>query len=260
MKDLINVFITECLKLRRSAILGITIFIFILIPIMMSLMMLVAKNPDISAKLGLIGTKASLFTTTDWTGFFGILIQSIATIGFIGFGFVCSWVFGREYSDRTIKDFLALPVSRTSIVIAKFIVVIIWCSILSLVLFVIGLISGHFIGLGSLSSEIATQFSIKYFMTVFLTLFLVSPVAFFASYGRGIVAPLGFVIITLVIAQFVAIVGLGPYFPWAIPGVYTAAEGTQGMQLVTLSYVLLVGTFILGFLGTIAWWRYADQH
>jgi ABC-type transport system involved in multi-copper enzyme maturation permease subunit len=43
----------------------------------------------------------------------------------IGFAFVTSWVFGREYSDRTVKDLLALPAPRSSIVLSKFIVVVI---------------------------------------------------------------------------------------------------------------------------------------
>jgi len=47
-------------------------------------------------------------------------------VGLIGFAFVTGWVFGREYSDRTVKDLLALPTPRLSIVLSKFIVVAIW--------------------------------------------------------------------------------------------------------------------------------------
>jgi hypothetical protein len=36
--------------------------------------------------------------------------------------------------------------------------------------------------------------------------------------------------------------------------------GTEGMQLVFGSYVILVLTSVSGFIGTIAWWRFADQH
>ena len=123
MKSISATFVTECMKLRRSRIFWITILFFIFIPVMMGLMMFVAKNPEMVTKLGIVGTKATLFGESDWTGFFGLLIQSIATIGIIGFGFVTSWVFGREYSDRTMKDILALPISRSSIVISKFLVV-----------------------------------------------------------------------------------------------------------------------------------------
>jgi ABC-2 type transport system permease protein len=260
MKNISAAFIAECMKLRRSGIFWITIVIFIIIPLMMGLMMFVAKNPEISAKLGMVGTKATLFGQNDWSGFSGLLIQSVASIGYIGFGFVTSWVFGREYSDRTIKDILALPVSRSLIVISKFLVVVIWCTLLALILFTVSILIGKFIGITGWSSQIFIQYAGKFVVTSFLTLLLCPPVAFFASYGRGIIAPIGFLIITLVLAQFIGLVGLGPYFPWAIPGVFTAPAGTEGMQLVYTSYIILGLTSIAGFVATIALWRFADHH
>jgi ABC-2 type transport system permease protein len=260
MKDIKATLITERIKLRRSRIFMITIIIFIIIPLMMGLMMFVAKNPEMSAKLGMVGTKATLFGRNDWSGFLGLLIQSIATIGYIGFGFVTSWIFGREFSDRTLKDILALPVSRSSIVISKFIIIFFWCALLTLILYSVGLFIGMIIDISGWSTQVFSQFTEKFFITSFLTFLLCTPVAFFASYGKGIIAPLGFLILTLVMAQFIGLVGLGPYFPWAIPGVYTAPAGTEGMQLVMSSYIILICTCVCGFFGTISWWRYADHH
>jgi len=226
----------------------------------MGLMMFVAKNPEMAAKLGMVGTKATLFGRNDWSGFLGLLIQSMASIGYIGFGFVTSWIFGREFSDRTLKDILALPVSRSSIVISKFILIFFWCALLAFILYSVGLMIGMVIDISDWSTQVFSQFTKKFFMTSFLTFLLCTPVAFFASYGRGILAPIGFLILTLVLAQFIGLVGLGPYFPWAIPGVYTAPAGTEGMQLVFISYIILVFTSVFGFVGTIAWWSYADHH
>jgi len=259
MNSLYTAFITECMKLRRSRIFWITVVIFCIVPLMMGLMMFVAQHPDMAAKLGMVGTKAELFGRNDWAGYVGLLIQMMASVGYIGFGFVTSWVFGREYSDRTMKDILALPISRTSIVVAKFLVVIIWCALLSIILFAVGHIIGQFLTISGWSMHVLSTSATQFFTTAFLTLFLCTPVAFFASYGRGLIAALGFVILSLVMAQFIGLVGLGPYFPWAIPGVYTAPAGTEGMQLVFSSYIILVVTIVLGFVGTIAWWRFADQ-
>lgn len=259
MNSLYTAFITECMKLRRSRIYWITVVIFCIVPLMMGLMMFVAKNPDMAAKLGMVGTKASLLGRNDWAGYVGLLIQTMASVGYIGFGFVTSWVFGREYSDRTMKDILALPISRSSIVGAKFLVVIIWCALLSIILFAVGVIIGQFLTISGWSMYVLSTSATRFFTTAFLTLFLCTPVAFFASYGRGLIAALGFVILSLVMAQFIGLVGLGPYFPWAIPGVYTAPAGTEGMQLVFMSYVILVVTSVVGFVGTLAWWRFADH-
>lgn len=70
----------------------------------------------------------------------------------------------------------------------------------------------------------------------------------------------GFVILLFVIAQFMAMLGLGPYFPWAIPGVYTAPPGTEGMHLFVSSYFILALTCLLSIAGTLSVWRFAEQH
>jgi len=94
--------------------------------------MYVAQHPEMSAKLGLVGAKAQFFSENSWKGYLEIINQLIAVLGVIGFGFITSWVFGREYIEHTLTDILALPVSRSSIVLAK---------IFSCIILVLGL--GH---------------------------------------------------------------------------------------------------------------------
>ena len=48
----------------------------------------------------------------------------------------------KRYGDRTIKDTLALPVSRTSVVISKLVAVSLWNALLGILLFGTGLGSG----------------------------------------------------------------------------------------------------------------------
>jgi ABC-2 type transport system permease protein len=261
MRSLTAAFIAECMKLRRSGIVWITIALFIFIPLMLGLLMFVAKNPAVAAKLGLIGTKASLmrFGKADWLSYCILITQAMAAIGMIGFGFVTSWVFGREYTEHTVKDILALPVARHYIVISKFFVTIIWCLLLSFIFLVFTLIAGILINLSGWSHHLALASAGLFMVTCLLTLLLNTPVAFFASISRGYLLPLGFVILTLIMANFTGLVGLGPYFPWAIPGIYASATGPDSVHLIPVSYIILVITSIFGFLGTIIWWRYADQ-
>jgi ABC-2 type transport system permease protein len=260
MKGIISAFWAESLKIRRSKIFLMTILVFLIIPIMIGILIFVSKNPEIYSKLGLVGNKASLLGNYDWPAYYGLLTQLIAGIGLMGFGFVTSWVFGREYSDHTIKDLLALPVSRSVIVLSKFMVVVIWCILLTFFLFVFGLIIGGIIHLPGWSSKIAFNSAYKFTVTSLLTILLCTPVAFFASYGRGYLLPMGFVIFTLIIANFIGVVGLGPFFPWAIPGLYSSASGTEGIQLRTISYIILYLTSISGLIGTFTWWYFADQN
>ncbi|MBP7496566.1 MAG: ABC transporter permease, partial [Bacteroidales bacterium] len=230
----------EILKVRKSQIFWGSIIFFMFITSMMGLFMFVQMHPEIAGKLGMIGNKATMmrFGLPNWNNYLILLMQVIAGVGLIGIGFVASWVFGREFSEHTLKDILALPISRTCIVYSKFIVIFIWSVILSFVFFATGLLMGLLIGLPDLSSEIVIQYASKYFTTTFLILLLSTPVAFLASYSRGYILPLGFVILTLIIANFVGMIGLGPYFPWAIPGLYGTPGLTEDLQLNIYSYII----------------------
>ena len=118
-----------------------TILFFILVSSMMSLVMFVQIHPEISGKLGMIGDKAQLlrFGEPNWQNYFRLLIEGMAGVGLVGTGFVTSWIFGREFSDHTVKDILALPVARVYIVLSKFIMIVLWSVILSLIYFIFGL-------------------------------------------------------------------------------------------------------------------------
>jgi hypothetical protein len=54
-------------------------------------------------------------------------------------------------------------------------------------------------------------------------------------------------------------VGLGPYFPWAILGLYVTPSVTEDLQLNIASYIILICTSILGLFGTISFWRFNEQ-
>ncbi|MFX0086774.1 MAG: ABC transporter permease [Candidatus Hodarchaeota archaeon] len=259
MKGLVTACWAESLKIRRSKISLITILACLFMIMMMGLMMFISKNPDLARKFGLLGTKASLLDiNADWITYFGLLNMVIAMAGLIGFAFITSWVFGREFSDHTITDLLALPVSRMSIVLSKFMVVGIWCVLLSLISIILGFLSGGIINLAGWSNEIIFQGVFTFIITSLLTILLCTPVAFLASYSRGYLAPISFVIFTVIIAQFVSILGYAPYFPWAIPALYSGAAG-ESVQLGAISYIIIFLTSISGLIGTIAWWNIADH-
>lgn len=261
MKDIFSGIWTESLKVRKSKILLMSILFFLFIPFMMGVLIFVVENPEFASKLGMVGTKAAMlrFGNADWPTYFGLLNQVIAGMGLLGFGIVISWIFGREYSDRTATDLLSLPVSRSCIVLSKFMVAIVWCASLSFILFAFGLLVGGMIHLSGWSSEIAFHNAYMFFATSFLTILLCTPVAFFASYGRGYLPPIGFIILSLMIAQFVGLVNLAPYFPWAIPMLFIEAAAAESAQLGVLSYIILFFTSGLGLIATLAWWLYADQ-
>jgi ABC-type transport system involved in multi-copper enzyme maturation permease subunit len=261
MKNLSVALWAEIMKSRKSSIFPGTIIFFIFVSFMMALIMFVQKYPDISGKLGMIGDKATMlrFGEPDWTNYFRLITEGLGAIGLIGVGFVTSWVFGREFSDHTLKDILSLPVSRSAIVLSKFIVVTIWFAILIFAYLATALLAGKIIGLPGFSIPLIQSDSETFLITALLISFLSTPVAFFASLSKGYILPIGFVILTLILANFSGIIGLGPYFPWAIPGLYGVHVSEAGMQLKPLSYIILFLTSIIGFAGTILIWRFGDH-
>lgn len=260
MKNVRAALVCEFLKFKRSAIFWVTVGLFIFIPCMFGLMLYISQHPELMAKMGIVGTKAKLFGENDWKGFFGLLNQGISTIGLIGFGFVTTWVFGSEYAHRTLKDILALPVSRTSIVFSKFIVTIIWCFLLASIFLLTALIIGKILGIPGWETDNIPSLITKFLKTSLLTIVLTPPVGFIAGYARGIVAPLGFVIITLILAQFMGVSGLGGYFPWSVPGVFAVSGTIPGMNVTMASYIIIILTGLTGLGATTYWWKHADHH
>ena len=140
-----------------------------------------------------------------------------------------SWVFGREFADGTLKDLLAVPVSRVTILMAKYIVVALWCIAVTIMVIIVGLVLGALIGLPEGTSGLFMQGMTTLVITACLVIIDVFPVAFFASVGRGYLLPMGVVILILILAQLIAISGWGSYFPWSIPGLYTQAMGSPNV-------------------------------
>ena len=253
-------FPVESRKFMRSRVPILTLLALMFIPFIGGLFMFILKDPEMALRLGIITTKAQLAGgTADWPSYLGLLAQAISVGGLIVFGFVTSWVFGREYSDRTITDLLALPVSRTAIVLSKFLLVFLWSLFLSLLVFGAGLLIGRAVDIPGFSAGLVTQGFSVYLVCAVLTILLSSPVALFASIGRGYLSPLGFVIFTMMLAQIVAVTGYGHLFPWAVPAMASGAAGGGMAALGAISVVIVLLTSIAGLYGTIFWWNHADQ-
>lgn len=250
----------ELLKARRSKMPLLTAFGFSLAPFAGGFFMIVLKDPDLARRLGIISAKAQIVAgSADWPTYLGLLAQSIAIGGILLFGLIGSWVFGREYSDHTLKDLLALPTLRSAIVLAKFVVVMLWSAGLTVVIYLIGLGVGAVVALPPATIEIFAQGTITLAITAFLTIALVTPIAFFASAGRGYLPPMGAAILALILAQVIAAAGWGEYFPWSVPALRAGMAGPEYAHLGMISYVIVILSSLVGMIGTLVWWELADQ-
>lgn len=258
MNSLSDMIWIEARKAIRSRMPLWTALGSLFMPFGIAFLIFVAKNPQISKQLGLVSAKANLmaYSATDWPTYLGLYGQLIAAGGFILFILIISWVFGREFTDGTLKDMLAVPVPRSSILLAKFIMVAVWSAALTLVISIAGIGMGAIIQLPGGSTSVIFQGIALVLITASMVITVVLPFALFASVGRGYLLPIGAAVLTLMMTNLVAIAGWGEYFPWAVPGLF--AQGKSALAPVSYWIVFLTG--LVGMVATYFWWKYADQN
>jgi ABC-2 type transport system permease protein len=256
MKTLSNMIWIELRKVLRSRVPLFTALGFLMMPLIGALLIFIYKDPQLARQLGLLGTKANLVVgSADWPGYLTLMVEFTALGGFFFFCLAISWTFGREFTDGTVKDLLAVPVPRASILLAKFIVAALWCSALILETYVVGLVLGAVIQLPGGSLAVVLHGTRLLAITAVMSITLVLPFGFFASLGRGYLLPVGIAILTMILGNLSITLGWGEYFPWAVP-----AQLVQELPVAPFSYAIVALTGLAGIAGTYLWWKYADQN
>jgi ABC-2 type transport system permease protein len=260
MNNFLSALWTETLKVRRSKVPLFTAIGFSIVPLVGGLFMIILKDPEAAKSMGLISAKAQLTVgVADWPAFFSLIAQAVAVGGAILFAIVTAWIFGREFSDHTAKELLALPTSRGTIIGAKFIIIAVWTFTLSLFVFGFGLVIGYFVVIPGWSTELLQASFVTILGSAILTIILLPFVALAASMGRGYLPAFGWTILTVAMAQIAVVTGWGDLFPWSIPALFSGAVGPRAEQLGFYSYVIVFLASIIGLVATFYWWRNADQ-
>ncbi len=251
---------TETLKLRRSVVPAVTVAAFAVSAAVGGLFMFILQDPDRARAMGLLGTKASLASeTADWPSYFGMLSQTVAVGGLLIFGLVMVWTFGREFSDRTVNDLLALPTTRTAIVTAKFVVTALWCLMLGVLVSLFGLGIGALLRLPGWSGATAVAGIGTMLAAALMAVLLTTPFGLAASIGRGYLAAVGVMFVVVFLSQIIAALGYGHLFPWSVPALFSGVAGEGRTMPGPLGYGLVVLTGAAGAIATAVWWTTADQ-
>jgi ABC-2 type transport system permease protein len=258
MPDLTSMLWIELRKALRSKMPLWTALGALFMPLGIAFLIFVSKNPAVFQKLGVVSAKANLvaYAAIDWPTYLGFSGQVIAAGEFILIVLSLSWIFGREFVDGTLKDMLAVPVPRMSILLAKFILLVAWSIFLAVVIFIASLLMGLALSLSGGSISVILQGSQLVAVTSCLVIGVVMPFSLFASVSRGYLLPVGMAILAVMMANLVVVLGWGEYFPWAVPMLY--AQGKSA--LTPLSYWIVLLTGLAGMISTYLWWMFADQN
>ncbi len=240
--------------MKRSPV-GITtsLLLAVLLPLMGFGMYYVAERGG----SGPLAVKAGAFLVGEgWPAYAGLVAQIVAVALFLGVGVMTAWVFGREHSDRTFPALFGLPVSRSTIAGAKFVVIGWWVFLmvasLVAVTALLGVVGG--VGpspLGDVSASLGRLSAIAV-----LAALLALPTGYVASAGRGYLPAIGALIVVIAISQVVVLFGTGGWVPFAVPGLL-AVGGELAPTAVQIALVPIAGG--LGIWMTVRWWRHAES-
>lgn len=255
-----RVLLTEFLKLRRARITLLSWLVVSIMPVVGGVFMWIVMEPERAAQLGLLGAKADFVgVTADWAGYFNFLLQTTGIGGLVLISVITAYVFGREYSEATVKNLLALPVARHWFVVAKLAVILVWSGVLTVSLVLEGILVCTLMGLPGFSAALAGTWVGDIFLAMLVSWLLAPFVAWVALLGRGYLPPLGFAIFMLVMGMVVGATGWGKWFPWSIVPLFAGAAGPRSEALAPESTLILVAAFLAGIVLTVLHIRYADN-
>jgi len=145
------------------------------------------------------------------------------------------------------------------VVAAKLIVAAGWCLILTVQLIVLSLLLGAILDLPGWSADTALRGLGTVVATTLLTVALATTYGLAASIGRGYLAAVVAMFVSLFAAQVIAALGFGAWFPWSVPSLVSGVAGPdQGRPgLLSIAGVVAVGAAACA--ATAIWWEHADH-
>lgn len=247
----------EWVKLSRSRTPWISLLAITIGAGAGGLFMFISLHPDKARDLGLLGAKAQLATLEPtWDSYLGLVAQIAAVGGTLIFGMTMVWVFGREFADRTAKDLLSLPTSRTAIVAAKFTIGALWCLALTAFLAGVAVAIGVGLAIPGMTWAVVTVGLIRVGTTALLAFALTTVFGLAASLGRGYLPAVGTMFAAVFTAQLIAAFGYGAWYPFSVPALHA---GLTGDAPTGFGYCAVVAVAAASIWATAQWWRRADH-
>lgn len=175
---------------------------------------------------------------------------------------ITAYLFSREYTEKTLKNILPIPVSRNKFVLGKFLILFLWIIELTLITWIAMSVLAslyHFLfGISEFYGYVFVSWLIKYLLSGVLMFLTITPFAYIAEKTKGIVAP--------VIAGSVIVMGsaalsnqdLGALYPWT--GAYFLIKGrieSTGFSPI-LTGIIIAVLIAVGFIMTFNFFNKED--
>lgn len=203
MADLIY---CELLKLKRSKVLFISLLGVLAVPFMMMVEALQThfKHPE------QIFTLADLYDNS--------LIYIMLLIGMMVYTVIAAYLFSREYTEKTLKSILTIPVLKTSFVASKFCVLFLWIMVLTAItwasMLALATIYHAVFDIAEFHMGVAWAWLGKMLLGGILMFLTISPFAFLAEKTKGLVVPMIAAAVIVMGSAALSNQDIGALYPW----------------------------------------------
>jgi bacitracin transport system permease protein len=184
-------------------------------------------------------------------------LYTVILIGIPLFGVLATWLFNREFVEDTLKSVLVIPVSRTSLVVAKFVTLFIWLVGLSAWAWLVAVLLGFAGGFGGATAPLLWNYLVTFVAEGCWLYLLTTPIVLATLLLRNYVPV---IILTVSITLVSIVIGNSEYravYPWtAILPIMTGDFPVEYAK--SVPYVSIIGTSLSGFVASIAVFRRMD--
>lgn len=245
-----NLIFCELMKLKRSKILLISFLGVITAPAMMFIeaIQIHFEHPE------QIVTLSHFYDNS--------LIYTMLLMNFMVFVIIAAYLFSREYTERTLKMILPVPVSKNKMIASKFCVLFLWIMMLTTATWLGALILAglyHAVyGMLDFTFTVAIQWFGKLLISGVLLFFTISPFAFIAEKTRGLFVPM--IIAAGVVMGSAALCNqkLGALYPWTATLFLIKGKIASTGYPIWLSISIVVFVSIVGFAATFHYFQKED--
>lgn len=226
----------EFMKLKRSKMTIISILGAMVNPFMILVEIFKERsnNPDVVVTYYNIFSQSNMYMIL----IFGLIVYTV-------FG---AYIFGREYTENTLKTILTIPISKSALLICKFLTLIIWCISLSLLSWLFCLIVGILANASELTLNIILISLFECSFGTFLLILMLSPIIFITIWTKGIVIPVITSAAIVMINAALTNETLGALFPWSAIYLLVTNKIVYTGYPIILSVSIVFITILVGFL------------
>ncbi|AZH31736.1 ABC transporter permease [Paenibacillus sp. M-152] len=234
---MLALFKAECLKLKGTKILFLSVFILII-------------TVSLTFSTFAVSPKFSL-ERNGWNDYFMDLVSSINLItGYMSYYILTCYIYAREYQEKTHIALFANPVRRTRIYFSKLLVIYMYIAVSLLLAFVLSALLGMLITTRSLTFEIVMYQLGIFTKMIIMHAMLIPTITFFAiRWKKFVPAIMG--MCTVMCLNFVLVNTPGnTFYPWTVPVLFSP-HGTLGRTytnvsggLISICFIFVLGLFL----------------